>query len=147
MDTEHSTNQAPNDEATAPEPVDEATDPQENVDEPQENVDEPKTFDESYVKKLRDENAKYRQRAQRADELARELFTARVAATGRLADPTDLAYSDEALDDPDKLTQALDELLARKPHLANRRPRGDVGQGVASSSANVDLAAILRGRA
>jgi hypothetical protein len=91
--------------------------------------DEPDTFPREVVEKLRQENGKYRQRAQQADTLAHRLHLELVRATGRLADPTDLDYDDEHLDDPDKLTEAIDDLLARKPHLATRRPVGDIGQG------------------
>ena len=48
------------------------------------------------------------------------------------------------LDDPDALTTAIDTLLASKPHLASRTPRGDVGQGSTGASGDVDLAALLR---
>ena len=46
-----------------------------------------------------------------------------------MADPTDLPFDPEHLDDPDALAAAVDELLVRKPHLAARRPSGDIGQG------------------
>lgn len=106
------------------------------------------TFPRSYVEKLRDESAKYRQRAQKADDLATRLHMSLVAATGRLADPEDLPFNEVHLDDAEALAAAVDDLLARKPHLASRKPRGDVGQGIASaSSASVDLAGILRSRA
>ena len=68
-------------------------------------------------------------------------------ATGRLADPTDLEFADDHLDDPDALAAAIDDLLARKPHLASRRPTNEIGQGDTPSTATVDLAAILRRRA
>jgi len=110
--------------------------------------DEPETFPRSYVEELRQENGRYRQRAQQGEVYAHRLHTELVRATGRLADPTDLPFLDEHLDDPDKLSNALDDLLARKAHLANRRPQGDIGQGaVSEGSATVDLAAILRQRA
>lgn len=106
------------------------------------------TFSRSYVEKLRQEAAGYRVRAQRTTELEQRLHAALVAATGRLADPSDLEFDPAHLDDEDALSAALGELLARKPHLASRRPRGDVGQGVTSaSSGTVDLAALLRARA
>lgn len=109
---------------------------------------EPDTFDRDYVQKLRDENAKYRQRAGKADELAAALWSARVAAGGRLADATDLPMPDDADPlDPEVVDTAVTELLARKPHLASRRPRGDVGQGMAGSTSSVDLAGMLRSRA
>jgi hypothetical protein len=90
---------------------------------------EPETFPRAYVEDLRQENGKYRQRAQKGDEYAQRLHTEIVRATGRLADPTDLPFDAEHLDDPNKLSAALDDLLDRKPHLATRRPTGDIGQG------------------
>lgn len=111
----------------------------------QEQEQEGDTFPRSYVEQLRGENARYRQRAQRADELAHRLHRSLVAADGRLADPTDLEFADEHLDDEQALTAAVDELLDRKPHLAARKPRGDVGQGAVSGGTDsVDLAALLR---
>lgn len=64
------------------------------------------------------------------DKHAKALFEARVAATGRLADPTDMAFNAALLDDADALSAAVDALLAAKPHLASRKPAwGDVGAG------------------
>jgi len=115
--------------------------------EPTTAEEEPETFPREYVEKLRDENARYRTRAQRADDLAARLHTALVAATGRLADPDDLPFDDAHLDAADALSTAIDDLLARKPHLASRRPAGDVGQGATPSGETVNLAGILRARA
>lgn len=113
-----------------------------------ENDSETGAFSRTYVEKLRRENAGYRERAGRADELAARLHTALVAATGRMADPTDLPFNAEHLDDEQSLTDAIDELLGRKPHLANRRPFGDIGQGNrGKTSEPVNLADILRSRA
>ena len=78
---------------------------------------------------------------------AQRLHTELVRATGRLADPTDLEFNEDHLDDPDALAAAVDDLLARKPHLASRRPTGEIGQGATPSAATVDLAALLRQRA
>lgn len=109
--------------------------------------EEPDTFPRSVVEKLRKENAGYRDKAKKAETYARELFSARVAATGRLADPDDLSFDEALLDDHDALTAAVEELVARKPHLALRKPRGDVGAGALSSDgSSVDLAGILRSR-
>lgn len=108
---------------------------------------EPDTFPREVVEELRKENGKYRQRAQRADDLAKRLHTELVRATGRLADPTDLPFDAEHLDDGDQLAAAIDDLLTRKPHLGSRRPSGDIGQGATPASGTVDLAAILRQRA
>lgn len=120
---------------------------QEDVEQDVEEQDVEETFPRAYVEELRQENAKYRQRAQRADDLAAALWTTRVAATGRLADPTDLPMPADADPlDSEAVTAAVDELLERKPHLASRKPRGDVGQGTTSTS-TVDLAGLLRARA
>ncbi|UXA12060.1 hypothetical protein KXD97_29770 [Mycobacterium sp. SMC-8] len=110
---------------------------------------ETETFSRTYVEKLRRENAGYRERANSADALAQRLHTALVAATGRMADPTDLPFDAIHLDDEDALTTAIDELLAKKPHLASRRVSGDIGQGNRGSAADapVNLADILRARA
>lgn len=120
--------------------------PQEDAQEtPQEETE---TFPRAYVEKLRQEAADARVRAKKADDLARELFTARVAATGRLADPNDLPFDDALLADLPALEAAIDELVAQHPHYAARRPRGDVGQGATGSDAGtVDLASLLRSRA
>lgn len=108
---------------------------------------EPDTFDRDYVHQLRQENGKWRQRAQRADDLAQRLHTELVRATGRLADPSDLPFDEDHLADADKMVAAIGELLAGKPHLASRRPTGNIGQGATPTAGTVDLAAMLRQRA
>lgn len=102
------------------------------------------TFPREYVEKLRKENADARVKAKRADDLAARLHTALVAATGRLADPSDLPFDDAHLEDADALNAAVDALLARKPHLASRRPVGSIGQGATAPADSVSLAGILR---
>ncbi|APE18267.1 hypothetical protein BOH72_26295 [Mycobacterium sp. WY10] len=91
------------------------------------------TFPRDYVVKLRQESAGYRDRAKlaetRADELAQALFTARVAATGKLADATDLEFAPTLLDDTEGLSAAIDALISAKPHLKARNVSGSVGQG------------------
>lgn len=109
--------------------------------------DEADTFPRDYVEKLRDENAKYRQRAQRADDLALRLHAALTESTGRLQDAGDLPFDDSHIDNPEALTAAIDELLRAKPHLAARRPTGNIGQGTSSAGGNVDLLGMLRARA
>lgn len=98
---------------------------------PQEHVEEeqPDTFPREVVEELRKENGRYRQRAKQADTLAQRLHVELVRATGRLADPDDLPFDEGHLDDPQALAAALDDLLDRKPHLATRKPSGDIGQG------------------
>jgi len=109
--------------------------------------EEPDSFPREVVEKLRQENAKYRQRAKDADDLAHRLHVELVKATGRLADPTDLPFDAEHLDDGEKLSNALDNLLAAKPHLATRRPSGDIGQGQrGSASGGFSLLDMLKER-
>jgi hypothetical protein len=97
--------------------------------------EEPKTFDEAYVSKLRDEAAKHRREKKAlADRL---LDTTVAAAAADLADPADLlVYVDRAdllgedgLPDTERIVAAQNDLLARKPHLRSRQPRGDIDQG------------------
>lgn len=104
-------------------------------------------FPRQVVEDLRKENGRYRQRAQQADGYAQRLHQQMVTATGRLADPTDLTFDEEHLDDADKLTAAIDELLERKPHLASRKPSGDIGQGQrGGSSEPFSLLGLLKER-
>ena len=74
------------------------------------------------------------------------LHTELVKATGRLADPSDLAYSEDHLTDSDALNTAIDELLTAKPHLKKpTAPSGDVGQGNrGTAEVPVSLLGILR---
>lgn len=130
------------------EDAEEATTGQEPAEEPDTAEQEPDTFPREVVEKLRQENAKYRQRAQQADTLAERLHTELVRATGKLADPTDLPFSPEHLDDPEALAGAVEDLLTRKPHLAARRPAGDIGQGNRGSApAPFSLLEVLKQRA
>lgn len=109
---------------------------------------EPDTFPRDYVEKLRSEAAKYRDRAKGADELRSALWQARVEATGRLADPTDLPMPEGADPlDAETVTTAVEALLQTKPHLASRRIVGAVGQGETASTTTTDLAGMLRARA
>lgn len=117
------------------------------VDDSSTDNEDPDTFPRDYVEKLRDENAKYRQRAQKADEIAHRLHNALTEATGRLQDASDLPYDESHLDDPEALQRAIQELLEKKPHLGSRKPTGNIGQGVSSSTDAVDLAAMMRARA
>ncbi|MBX0299394.1 hypothetical protein K2F54_05310 [Cryobacterium sp. 1639] len=105
------------------------------------------TFPREYVVKLRDENAKYRQRAGQTDDLARRLHLELVRGTGRLADATDLPFDDAHLADAGALTAAVDALLTSKPHLASRRPSGNIGQGASVVADTLSLSGLLRGNA
>ncbi len=115
----------------------------------QDAAPEPESFDREYVQKLRDEAAGHRVKAKRTDALNARLATAQAALTGRLADPTDLPFTDDLLDDDglvdeDKVRAAVDGLIKRKPHLAARRPTGNVGQGARPEVEEVGLASLLR---
>ena len=109
---------------------------------------EPDTFPREYVEELRQENARYRTEAKAAETLAGRLHTELVRATGKLADPTDLPFDAEHLEDPEKLSAAVNALIEAKPHLKARRIVGDVGQGGrGSAEAGVNLLGMLRSRA
>ncbi|MCH9668952.1 MAG: hypothetical protein K0U80_13995 [Actinomycetia bacterium] len=104
------------------------------------------TFPREVVEKLRRQNARYRERAKAADGYAQRLHAELVRATGRLADPSDLEFDEGHLDDPDALAAAIDDLLDRKPHLASRKPVGDIGQGArGNGTEQVGLLSILKG--
>ena len=99
----------------------------------------------TYVERLRRESAEHRTRAAKADELAAALWSARVSATGRLADPTDLPMPEDV--DPldgEAVEAAVADLLERKPHLGARVPRGNAGQGYEQTPAAFSLGAALR---
>lgn len=108
--------------------------------------DEPETFGREYVQELRDEAKRRREELRdeqtETDRLRRALWEARVTATGRLTDPTDAPFDPDRLDDVDA---AVDALLARKPHLARRVPRGDVGQHDAEPGGAFSLLSAMRG--
>lgn len=125
--TAHEDPQSPVENST-PEPVEE----------------EPKTFPLDYVQKLRDESAKYRQRAAKTEELGKRLHLALVEKSGRLQDASDLPYDEVFLDDPDALSAAIDALLTAKPHLASRKPSGVIPQGATATPSSGSLSGLLR---
>ena len=95
------------------------------------------TYKRSDIEKLRRESKGYRDRAQtaetRADELARALFTARVAATGKVENPNEIAYTADILDDVEAINQAVDEAISGRPYI-KARSFGPVGLGERSNS-------------
>lgn len=113
--------------------------------------DESATFTRDYVANLRREAAGHRSRAntaeERAEELAQTLWRERVAGLNLLADPTDLPYDAELLDDRDGIRAAAEQLLADKPHLRTRRITERAGQGEGSATDSVSLAGIMRAQA
>lgn len=128
-----------------------APETEETVETPETEAEQPDTFPREYVEQLRRESAEHRTSAREAREalepVQARLHTALVAATGRLADPSDLPFDAAHLDDEAALSGAIDALLEAKPHLASRRVSGDVGQGVGGSESGTDLGGMLRARA
>lgn len=119
---------------------------------PDSNTDESAgdSFPRAYVEDLRKESAGYREKAkqaeERADALAKRLHRELVTATGKLENPADLAFDVEHLDDADKLSAAIDALLAERPYFAKRKVAGDAGQGQrGEADAGVNLLGLLRG--
>lgn len=113
----------------------------------QEEKEEPDTFDRSYVEKLRKESAKYRDKAKRAEELEKRLHRSLVAQDGRLADPDDLEFNPDHLDDADALSDAIAKLVASKPGLKAQQLSGDVGAGHREQpkAPTTDLLSIMKG--
>ena len=112
------------------------------------------SFPRAYVQKIRDRAAGYRTRAKsaedRAAQLERALFTERVRALDVLADPEDLPFSAELLDDHDALVDAVDALVARRPHYRRRGTTDPAGTGSRERGRGYDsvsLSAIMRGNA
>src|SRR5690625_2605830 len=153
---QHDDDEGVTDEASAPDEdasdEDEAVSPETESD-PTDDEDDSDQFPRPYVERLRARSAGYRARAKaaegRAAELERALFTERVRALDVLADPSDLPYDPEALDDPDALRAAVDELVAKRPHL-RRRGVADPGTGHREQHEGgdpVSLLGIMRGGA
>lgn len=109
--------------------------------------DEQDTFPRAYVEKLRKENAGYREKAKRTEELEHRLHHALVAADGRLADPNDLEFAPEHLDDPEALAAAVTALVKNKPGLKAQKFTGSIGAGDRGTpkKAPVDLISLMRG--
>ena len=128
------------------------TEPDDDETEPDDEHDGD-TFPRAYVEQLRGKQRRYRERAKAAEEragtLSAELWRSRVEALDRLADPADLPLPED-IDplDPDAVAAAVDELLERKPHLAARRARGNLGQHERRETDEpVSLAGMLRANA
>lgn len=136
-----------------PEGTSEAQEPVETIEEAQElqadqeQDEQQQTFDRAYVEKLRKESAKYRDKAKRTEELEKRLHHALVAKDGRLADPDDLEFNPDHLDNPEALSNAISNLVAKKPGLRAQRLSGDVGAGVREKPKppTTDLLAIMKG--
>ena len=141
------TDPAEDDEDQAP-----AGEPAEDEDQDDEDGEDGDTFPRSYVKRLRERSAGYRARAKsaegRAGELERALFTERVRALDVLADPTDLPFDAELLDDPDALREAVDALVRDRPHYRRRGVAAGTGsREEAGTGTGVSLLGLMRGGA
>lgn len=99
---------------------------------------------DKYISELRAEAKKYRLRAKDRDAVAHRLHTELVRGTGRLVDPSDLPFRDEHLADTDAMTEAIDELLRRKPHLGKRTPASSPGQGITNKTEGVSILGMMR---
>ena len=105
--------------------------------------EEPDTFDRAYVEDLRKESAGYRTQVR---ELQQQLHRVKVEQTGKLADPSDLEFDPAHLDDPEALAQAIEAVLADRPHLKARRfdPAGAAQGPKQGGGGQVNLADIMR---
>jgi hypothetical protein len=121
--------------------------------------DDAKTYDAKYVKRLREEAQRFRQKANDADAELGELRSYRLGHVLQetlgnvLSDPTDvLAFTPEAdlttngKPDPEKIMAAATELAAKRPHLRQSVGSVDGGAraGVTSSSGLETLTEKLR---
>lgn len=109
------------------------------------------TFPRPYVERLRARSAGYRARAKDAEartgELERALFTERVRALDVLADPADLPFNADLLDDADGLRTAVAELVRSRPHYRRRGTTSSAGTGSreqAAGSSSVSLLGLMR---
>lgn len=107
----------------------------------------PDMFPRKVVEDLRKEAAKYRERAKAVDAVEQRLHEALVKLDGRLADPKDLPFHVEHLEDPEKLSAAITALVEKNPRMKAMRPAGDAGQGNrgASKPEKFDLLTAIRG--
>lgn len=102
---------------------------------PEDHAEVSKVFDEEYVGKLRDENAKHRR--EKKDLTNRLLDHIVNSVATDMADPADLLIyvkrdelvGEDGVPDPELVKAAQEDLLARKPHLRTRDARGDIDQG------------------
>lgn len=146
---QHDDDEDVTDEASAPDEdasdEDEAVSPETESD-PTDDEDDSDQFPRPYVERLRARSAGYRARAKaaegRAAELEKALFTERVRALDVLADPADLPYDADLLDDSDALREAVTELVGKRPHL---RRRGVAGRetGAREAADTTETASLL----
>lgn len=80
-------------------------------------------------------------------ELQQRLQDTLVIADGRLADPKDLPFNPEFLEDPGALDAAIADLIKSKPGLKAKQFTGNIGAGKqgATKSPKPDLITAIRG--
>lgn len=119
----------------------------------QPETDSADMFPREYVEELRTEAKSNREKASEATAAMERIQTAyralavSEAVSDVLADPTDLPWTDDFLDenglvDAEAVKAAAEELAAAKPHLA--RARGDAMQGFRQDDSPFDLAELMR---
>lgn len=97
---------------------------------------EPSPDDSDAVRALRDELAKRRIKArEQVTQANQRLASAFIQADGRLIDSEALMVTDDlvgadGLVDGEKVTEAIDALLAAKPYLSAMKPSSPIVQGV-----------------
>lgn len=101
------------------------------------------------LRKLRSEGKNLRERMKaaehRADELARALFSARVAATGLVENPAEIAFDADVLDDTEALAEVIDAAIVARPYIKARKVSGDAGQGQRGNPAGPqDFSSLFR---
>ena len=140
---------APGEDEQQPAPDEDEQQPAPDEDEDEDSTDAD-TFPRAYVSRLRARSAGYRTRANeaeaRTEALEGALFTERVRALDVLADPSDMPFSAELLEDPDALRDAVAALVNKSPHY--RRRGTATGTGAHDSStpprAPVSLLGMMR---
>lgn len=138
---------SPNEEATDVQETDADVQEQQAPDEAQESESEEQTSDADEgtepAKTLQEELS---EAEERAETYAKRLLEALVKLDGRLADPKDLDFSPDYLDDPDALDEAIGDLIKRKPGLRARQIAGDVGAGARGNEkqAKPDLMQLMK---
>lgn len=102
------------------------------------------------IRKVRREAANYRTQLREAEtelqDVKAQLFAAKVSASGKFADPSDMPVDLDMVNDDAALYRAIDELLEHKPHLRARQ-FGNIGQGERGTAQGVSLGSILRNNA
>ena len=84
--------------------------------------------------------------AAHVEALARRLHAELVRRDGRVADPADIPFNPDHLDDESALTAAIDQAVESRPAIRSRQYGGDIGAGNRgrAPAAPVDLISLMR---